>query len=272
VIAPAPRTDGPKLRLRGVERTFRTGRGATAALGPLDLDVREGEFVCCVGPSGCGKTTLLNLVAGLEAPDRGEVIFDGRPVTGPGPDRIVIFQELGLFPWMTVLGNVEFGLKLRGVAAAERRERALRQLRLVHLTGFEQARVHELSGGMKQRVALARALAMDPVMLLMDEPFAALDAQTRDLLHQELQELWARTGTTILFVTHNVREAACLADRVVTFTVRPGRIKREFAVDAPRPRHIEDPAVGRLAVELREDLREEIEAVLAEERSRVQGG
>ena len=270
--APAARPNGgPKLRLQRVQRTFRTGRGETAALGPLDLDVREGEFVCCVGPSGCGKTTLLSLVAGLEPPDRGEVIFDGRPVTGPGPDRIVIFQELGLFPWMTIVGNVEFGLKLRGLSRAERRERAMSQLRLVHLTGFEQARVHELSGGMKQRVALARALAMDPVMLLMDEPFGALDAQTRDMLHQELQELWTRTGKTILFVTHNVREAACLADRVITFTVRPGRIKHEFQVDAPRPRHIEDPAVGKLAAELREDLREEIEAALEEERSRVEG-
>lgn len=263
---PAPET---KLQLRGVTKTFVSRRGQVEALGPVDLEMRDGEFVCIVGPSGCGKTTLLNIVAGLDEPELGETLFDDRPINGPGPDRIVLFQDLGLFPWMTVRGNVEFGLLLRGSSRKERRVVALRYLRMVHLSGFQGAYVHELSGGMKQRVALARALAMDPAMLLMDEPFAALDAQTRDMLHDELQEIWARTRKTILFVTHNVREAACLADRVITMTRRPGRIKREFIVDLPRPRQIENPDVGALAGAIREDLREEIESVLEEERHRA---
>jgi len=265
----AAAAQGPKLTVRGVEKTFLSRLGSVSALGPIDVDIREGEFVCVVGPSGCGKTTLLNIVAGLEEPEVGEVCFDGKPIRGPGPDRIVLFQDLGLFPWMTVLGNVEFGLRLRGVRGKERRRSAIHYLRMVHLSGFQGSYVHELSGGMKQRVALARALAMDPVMLLMDEPFAALDAQTRDMLHQELQEIWSRTRKTILFVTHNVREAACLADRIITMTRRPGRIKREFHVDIPRPRQIEDPDVGCLAAQVREDLRDEIEAVLDEERRRA---
>ncbi len=259
----------PKLTIRGVEKTFISRLGSVSALGPIDTDIREGEFVCVVGPSGCGKTTLLNIVAGLEEPEAGEVVFEGKPIRGPGPDRIVLFQDLGLFPWMTVLGNVEFGLRLRGVRRKERRRTALHFLRMVHLSGFQASYVHEMSGGMKQRVALARALAMDPVMLLMDEPFAALDAQTRDMLHQELQEIWSRTRKTILFVTHNVREAACLADRIITLTRRPGKIKREIIVDIPRPRQIEDPDVGALAAEIREELRSEIEAVLEEERRRA---
>jgi NitT/TauT family transport system ATP-binding protein len=261
--------NGSKLSVRGVEKTFVNRQGAVSALGPLDLDIRDGEFLCVVGPSGCGKTTLLNIVAGLESPDAGDAIFDGKVIVGPGPDRIVLFQELGLFPWMTVHGNVEFGLRLAGKRRTERRKRAAHFLRMVHLSGFHSSYVHELSGGMKQRVALARALAMDPVMLLMDEPFAALDAQTRDMLHTELQEIWSSTKKTILFITHNVREAACLADRVITMTRRPGKIKREFIVDIPRPRQIEDPEVGALASRLRDDLREEIEAVLDEERRRA---
>jgi NitT/TauT family transport system ATP-binding protein len=209
--------------------------------------VREGEFVCCVGPSGCGKTTLLNLVAGLEPPDRGEVLFDGRPVAGPGADRIVIFQELGLFPWMTVAGNVEFGLKLRGLPRAERRERAMAQLRLVHLTGFEQARVHELSGGMKQRVALARSLAPDPRVLLMDEPLSALDAITREQLCYDIQDIWQKRRKTIVLVTHDVREAVCFADRVFLLSPSPGRIREEFRVPLPRPRDINSPELAHIA-------------------------
>jgi NitT/TauT family transport system ATP-binding protein len=264
-----PVRSAPKLTIRGVEKTFVNRQGSVSALGPIDVDVLDGEFVCFVGPSGCGKTTLLNIVAGLEEPEAGEVVFEGKPIRGPGPDRIVLFQELGLFPWMTVLGNVEFGLRLRGVGRRARRRTAIHYLQMVHLTGFQGSYVHELSGGMKQRVALARALAMDPIMLLMDEPFGALDAQTRDMLHQELQEICSRTRKTILFVTHNVREAACLADRIITLTRRPGRIKREFVVGIPRPRQIEDPDVGHLAAQVREELRDEIEAVLEEERRRA---
>ncbi len=260
----------PKLVLRGIRKSFVARRGTVDALGPLDLDVADGEFVCVVGPSGCGKTTFLNLVAGLENPEEGERRCGGKAIVAPGPDRILIFQDLGLFPWLTVSDNVEFGLKLRGLAAEERSRRVERQLSLVHLSEFRDHYIHELSGGMKQRVALARALAMEPEVLLMDEPFAALDAQTRDVLHLELQDLWVRTRKTIVFVTHNVREAACLADRVVIFSRRPARIKRELRVDLPRPREIEEADVAAVAAQIREEIRGEIEAVVEEERLRAQ--
>ena len=263
------KNEGAKLRLRGIEKSFATRQRTVAALGPLDLDVRDGEFVCLVGPSGCGKTTFLNIVAGLDDPDAGERTMDGKAITGPGPDRIVLFQELGLFPWLSVSGNVEFGLRLRKLPRAERRRKAAHYLEMVELAEFSDAYIHELSGGMKQRVALARALSMEPAMLLMDEPFAALDSQTRDMLEAELQAIWARTRKTILFVTHNVREAACLADRIVIFSRRPARIKGEFAVDLPRPRKIEDPDVSALAGRILAELRSEIEAVAEEERHRA---
>ena len=247
------------LKIAGVSKTFVSQNMTVPALGPIDLEVRDGEFVCIVGGSGSGKTTFLNVVAGLEKPDAGDVIFAGAPVRGPGPDRLVLFQELGLYPWLSVLENVEFGLRLKGLSRTERRRASIEHLEMVQLSEFRNARVHELSGGMKQRAALARALVMDPKMLLMDEPFGALDAQTRDMLHLEIQELWARTRKTIFFVTHNVNEAVCLGDRVVTFTRRPGRVKNEFPIDLPRPRVIEDPAVSALAAGVREDLREEMD-------------
>jgi NitT/TauT family transport system ATP-binding protein len=255
----------PKVQLQQVSKTFSTDNGPVEALREIDLEIREEEFLCIVGPSGCGKSTLLNLIAGLERPEKGEVWCSGTPVTGPGPDRVVIFQEPALFPWLTVLGNVEFGLRLRGETKATRRERAMDALRLVHLHRFKDAFTHQLSGGMKQRVALARALVMDPEILLMDEPFAALDAQTRDLLHGELQAIWAKTRKTIVFVTHNVREAACLGDRVVLLTARPGRIKKEFCVDQPRPRQIENPGTIDLARMILAELREEVRKVFREE-------
>jgi NitT/TauT family transport system ATP-binding protein len=254
-----------KVRLQRVSKTFAANHGPVEALREIDLDIREEEFLCIVGPSGGGKSTLLNLIAGLEQPDTGAVWCDGRPITGPGPDRVVIFQEPALFPWLTVLGNVEFGLRIRGEAAADRRERAVEALRLVHLHRFQDAFVHQLSGGMKQRVALARALVMDPAILLMDEPFGALDAQTRDLLHAELQAIWTKTKKTIVFVTHNVREAACLGDRVVLLTARPGRIKQEFDVDLPRPRQIEDPGTITLARRILAELKDEVRKVVREE-------
>ena len=259
------RTKPAKLRLQRVSKTFATDNGPVEALEGIDLEIREEEFLCIVGPSGGGKSTLLNLIAGLERPDAGEVWCEGSPITGPGPDRVVIFQEPALFPWLSVLGNVEFGLRVRGEAKASRRERSMDVLRLVHLHRFKDAFVHQLSGGMKQRVALARALVMDPAILLMDEPFAALDAQTRGLLHAELQAIWAKTRKTIVFVTHNVREAACLGDRVVLLTARPGRIKREFCVDQPRPRQIEDPGTINLARMILADLRDEVQKVFREE-------
>ena len=260
-VKPAP----AKVSLHGVSKTFSSGTGRVEALGMIDLEIREEEFLCIVGPSGCGKSTLLNLIAGIEPPGTGHVWCNGKPITGPGPDRVMIFQEPALFPWLTVLGNVEFGLRLRGEDKARRRERALDALRMVHLHRFSDAFVHQLSGGMKQRVALARALVMNPEILLMDEPFAALDAQTRDMLHGELQAIWSETKKTIVFVTHNVREASCLGDRVVLLTARPGCIKREFRVDQPRPRQIEDPGTISLARMILADLKDEVRKAFKEE-------
>ena len=255
-----PDADGtPKVWLRGISLSYKSNHGShLLALDDINLKVSPGEFVCVVGPSGCGKSTLLHLIAGLHSPTSGSVLVDDKQVDGPGTDRILIFQELGLFPWLTVGANVEFGMKMKGMSKAERREKIQYYLRLVHLSQFKDSNTHQLSGGMRQRVALARALATEPDVLLMDEPFAALDAQTRDLLHDELERIWAETGRTIIFVTHNVREAVRLGDRVVLFTFRPGRVKREIAIDLPRPRQLEDVTVAKAAREILDDLREEI--------------
>ncbi len=256
----------PKLWLRDLSLHYKTTNDeGLAALDRVELKVQPGEFLCMVGPSGCGKSTLLHLIAGLQSPTSGSVLVDDKPVNGPGTDRILIFQDLGLFPWLTVSANVEFGMKMKGLSRAERAERREHYLRLVHLAQFRDSYIHQLSGGMRQRVALARALASEPDVLLMDEPFAALDAQTRDLLHDELERIWAETGRTIIFVTHNVREAVRLGDRVVLLTFRPGRIKREFVVDFPRPRHIEDAAVAQTSGEILGELREEINKSLEQE-------
>ena len=249
----------PKVSLQEISLSYKTSSGQRLlALDHIDLKVNPGEFVCIVGPSGCGKSTLLHLIAGLQPPTSGCVLVDDNRVEGPGTDRILIFQDLGLFPWLKVGENVEFGMKMKGMSKAERREKTEYYLRLVHLSQFKDSYTHQLSGGMRQRVALARALATEPDVLLMDEPFAALDAQTRDLLHDELERIWAETGRTIIFVTHNVREAVRLGDRVVLFTFRPGRIKREFLIDLPRPRHLEDATVAQTAGEVLKELREEI--------------
>jgi NitT/TauT family transport system ATP-binding protein len=256
----------PKLRLNGLSLSYKTTGGTRLlALDNIDLKVRAGEFLCIVGPSGCGKSTLLHLIAGLNQPTSGEVWVDDHRVAATGTDRILIFQELGLFPWLTVRQNVEFGLKMKGIEKAERQERSREYLRLVHLAQFQDSYIHQLSGGMRQRVALARALATEPGVLLMDEPFAALDAQTRDLLHDELERIWAETGRTIIFVTHNVREAVRLGDRVVLLTFRPGRIKQEYPIVLPRPRQLEDADVAAMAREVLGDLREEINKSLEEE-------
>jgi NitT/TauT family transport system ATP-binding protein len=198
------------------------------------------------------------LIAGLHQASAGQVLVDEKPISGTGTDRILIFQELGLFPWLTVRQNVEFGMKMKGMAKSEREARTQHYLRMVHRTQFKDSYTHQLSGGMRQRVALARALATEPDVLLMDEPFAALDAQTRDLLHDELERIWAETGRTIIFVTHNVREAVRLGDRVAVLTFRPGRVKRDYAIDLPRPRQLEDVTVAKTAREILDDLREEI--------------
>ena len=256
---PQPVSDVPKVSLHGISLSYETTNGnRLLAIDNIDLKVRAGEFLCIVGPSGCGKSTLLHLIAGLDKPTSGHVLVDDKVVEGTGTDRILIFQELGLFPWLKVGENVEFGMKMKGLSKTEREEKIRYYLRLVHLSQFKDSYTHQLSGGMRQRVALARALATEPDVLLMDEPFAALDAQTRDLLHDELERIWAETGRTIVFVTHNVREAVRLGDRVVLFTFRPGRVKREFQVDLPRPRQLEEVDVARAAREILEHLREEI--------------
>ncbi len=237
--------------MRGVCRRFED----VVALQDVSLEVFPGETVMLAGPSGCGKSTLLNLVAGLDRPDAGEILIDGAPIQGPGPDRSLVFQDGALFPWLSVRGNVEFGLKQARVPRRERSERAARALERVGLGGFEGHAIHELSGGMRQRVAIARALVMEPRVILMDESFSALDALTREDLYGVLQTLQAETGATILFVTHNVRESIVLGDRVVLMAPRPGRVQRTFEVDLPRPRHIDDVTVARAAQRVSNEMR-----------------
>jgi NitT/TauT family transport system ATP-binding protein len=247
---PLPVLSTPALRVEGVSRVFGHGSTAVAALDRITLEVGKGEFVCVVGASGCGKSTLLHLVAGLDSPTGGTLAVAGRTA--------LMFQEGALFPWLTVAGNVALALRLRGVPRRERRTLTRSLLRLVHLEGFASSRPHQLSGGMRQRVALARALAQDADVLLMDEPFGSLDAMTRDLLHAELERLWAQRHLSVLFVTHNVREAVRLADRVVVLTPRPGRVAAWFDVEIPRPRRIETPAVAALAAEITQRLSHEV--------------
>lgn len=261
-----PNLENPKVALDQICLSYRTQGGERLlALDRINLEVQGGEFLCIVGPSGCGKSTLLHLIAGLQPPNAGQVLVDGKRVDGPGTDRILIFQDHGLFPWLTVGQNVEFGMKMKGVAKTERREKVQHYLHLVHLAKFENSYIHQLSGGMRQRVAIARALATEPDVLLMDEPFASLDAQTRDLLHDELEHIWSDTGRTIIFVTHNVREAVRLGDRVLLLTFRPGRVKSEFPITLPRPRSLEDPEVALAAREVLDELREEINRALEAE-------
>lgn len=226
----------PTIGFRGVTRDFATKNGRFLALGRVDLDIESGEFVTVVGPSGCGKSTLLNIAAGLLEPTAGHVAVDGRPVSGPGPERGVIFQQYALFPWMTVADNVEYGLKVAGVGKAERRRRARAVIDLVGLTDFADALPKTLSGGMKQRCAIARAYAVDPKILLMDEPFGALDSLTRVRMQDALLETWNRDRRTVMFITHDVDEAVYLASRVVVMAARPGRVHRVISVDLPYPR------------------------------------
>jgi NitT/TauT family transport system ATP-binding protein len=243
--------DLPAARIEHVSKSFAGPSGQQLVLDDITLDVAPGEFVTLLGASGCGKSTLLNLVAGLDRPTVGSIAT-------PGGRAALMFQEHALFPWLTAGKNIELALRLRGVPKSERRQEAERLLELVRLTGAYRKRVHELSGGMRQRVAMARALAQDSRLLLMDEPFAALDAITRDVLHNELTRIWRETNVSVLFVTHNVREAVRLAQRVVLLSSRPGRIAREWTVDIEHPRRIEDAAVAELSVEITEELRGEI--------------
>jgi NitT/TauT family transport system ATP-binding protein len=240
-----------KLIVEGVSKRFLSKRATVDALDNVSLAVAEGEFLCLIGPSGCGKSTLLDIMSGLTRPDSEQVAADGQRVEGPGRQRLVMFQESALFPWLDAFGNVMFGLKLKpDLTNAQRREIADHHLRLVGLEKFRHAHIHELSGGMKQRVALARSLAPDPQVLLMDEPFAALDALTRDQLYADIQRIWQESRKTIVFVTHNVREAVCLGDRVVLMAAGPGRIARIFDIPLSRPRDINSPELASYASEI----------------------
>ncbi len=233
------------------------------ALDDVSITAEPGEFLVLVGPSGCGKSTLLNVAAGMIRPDAGTATLDGVPVVGPGPDRAMVFQDHGLFPWLTARANVEFGLKMAGVSRADRADRADAALKMVHLSQSGGRLIHELSGGMRQRVAIARALVMDPAVLLMDEPFAALDAQTRTLLHEQVQDLWVRTRKTVLFVTHSVGEAVRLADRIVVLHAHPGRVRRVVRVPLPHPRDFDSRQITELVALVRTEIEEEVTRVNA---------
>ena len=250
-----------QLSIRGVSRTFISAKGqATQALLPVDFDVRENDFVTILGPSGCGKSTLLRIVAGLDFPSSGEVLLDGQPVDGPGADRGMVFQSYTLFPWLNIEQNIRFGLRERGLPEAQQKERADYFIAKVGLRGFEQHFPKQLSGGMQQRTAIARALANDPKMLLMDEPFGALDNQTRVLMQELLLGIWEAERKTVLFVTHDIDEAIFMANRVAVFSARPGRIKTELAVDLPHPRHYTiktSPEFMDLKARLTEEIRAE---------------
>jgi len=247
-----------KLETKGIVKYFKHESHQLMALAGVDLKVEDGDFVCLVGPSGCGKSTFLRIIAGLETPDEGEVRFDGKPVTTTGPERIMVFQEGALFPWLKVQDNVEFGLKMAGSPKEERAQISKRYLEMMQLTKFADSFTYQLSTGMKQRVAIARALVMDPDVLLMDEPFASLDAQTRDLLLIEMQLIWEKTKKTILFVTHNVAEAAVLGTKVAVFSNRPSKIKKLIPVDFKRPRLTEDENLLGLQQEILSELRPEV--------------
>ncbi len=247
-----------KLEAKNIVKYFSHDSHKLEALGGINLKVEAGDFVCLVGPSGCGKSTFLRIIAGLEKPDEGQIVFDGHPVTETSPERIMVFQEGALFPWLKVQDNVEFGLKMAGIPKEERAKISNRYLDMMQLTKFADSYTYQLSTGMKQRVAIARALVMDPDVLLMDEPFAALDAQTRDLLLVEMQLIWEKTKKTILFVTHNVAEATVLGNKIAVFSNRPSIIKKEFENNFPRPRVTEDESLLKLQQDVLAELRPEV--------------
>jgi NitT/TauT family transport system ATP-binding protein len=270
-LADARGRAGEKLAVRDLVKTRVSTAGHTVtAVDHVSFEVKAGEFVSLLGPSGCGKTTILNILAGLDAPTSGRALVDGRPIEGPGPDRAVLFQEPALFPWLSVVANVEFALRFVHVPQAERRGRAMEWLENVRLDHLAHAQPHELSAGQRQRAALARALACDPDVLLADEPFGALDAQARELLQNELQRVWVESnGTkTFVFVTHNVREAALLSDRVIVMTRAPGRLLEEQRIGAPRPRDLDDVLVQRVVSEIHTSLMKEVDEDVSREMGR----
>ncbi|PJI08272.1 MULTISPECIES: ABC transporter ATP-binding protein [Clostridium] len=253
------------IEIKGVSKDFISREKKTHTLEDINLSIKNGEFICLLGPSGCGKSTLLNILAGLEKPTKGKVYLNNVEIKKPGPDRAFMFQDSALFPWLKVIDNVEFGMKIKNVPQEERHEKALKYLKMVHLTKFQNSYIHELSGGMRQRVALARALTLDSEVLLMDEPFSALDSQTKSILQLELQNIWWETKKTIVFVTHNVEEAVLLADRVVVMSANPGKIKNIFEIKLGRPRKAENVDLAYVAAEVMKELKEEVEKVAKEE-------
>ena len=255
------------LKTAGLSKTFKNA--AEPALSDINLEIEDGEFICIVGPSGCGKSTLLNLIAGLETPTSGSIILDDKEVKGPGADRVVMFQEPALYPWLNVIDNVKFGMKLAGVPKGEQEKRAEKYLKMVHLWDFREYAVHELSGGMKQRTALARALTMDSRIMLMDEPFSALDKQTINKLRAELEAIWEETRRTIIYVTHSVEEALYFADIIIILEDRPGVVKSVVKIDLPRPRQLDSDDFVDIRKHLLDGLKVEVEKIEKEEYDRV---
>ncbi len=255
------------LKTEGLSKTFKNA--AEPALSDINMEISDGEFICIVGPSGCGKSTLLNLIAGLETPTSGKIILDDKEVRGPGADRVVMFQEPALYPWLNVMENVKFGMKLAGVPKNEQETRAEKYLKMVHLWDFREYAVHELSGGMKQRTALARALTMDSKIMLMDEPFSALDKQTINKLRAELEAIWEETGRTIIYVTHSVEEALYFADRIIILAERPGVVKSVVKIDLPRPRQLDSEEFVDIRKHLLDGLKVEVDKIEKEEYDRV---
>lgn len=249
------------LTIEGIGKKFVSRSKVTITLEDVNLSFEKGEFICLLGPSGCGKSTLLNIIAGLEKPTDGKIFLNNKEINDVGVDRAMMFQESALFPWLKVIDNVEFGMKMAGVSKTERREKAMKYLKMVHLTKFKDSYVHELSGGMRQRVALARALTLDSEVLLMDEPFSALDSQTKNILQIQLQKVWWETKKNIVFVTHNVEEAVLLADKVVLMSANPGKVKRVFDIKLGRPRTIENRDLTYVVAEVMKELKEEVEKV-----------
>ncbi len=254
------------LTIEGIEKSFsHQEKGQIKVLDNINLEVEKGQFVSIVGPSGCGKSTLLYLIAGLEHADKGEIHIEGKKVTSAGPDRVVVFQDDGLFPWLTVMDNVTYGLLLKKIPKKEAELKAREMLKMMHLGNYIDSYPHQLSGGMKQRVAIARALVMEPEILLMDEPFAALDEQTRMVLHKELIEIWKKTKVTIFFITHNIREAVLLSEKIIVFATRPGKIKATFTSTRMKDGFTPNDSTLFLEKQILEVLQEEIEKVLKEE-------
>lgn len=260
---------GARIELNDLRKVFRRNEREITAVEDLSFSIEPGQFVCMLGPSGCGKTTILRMIAGLESPTSGEIIQGGKRVTYPGPERGMVFQEFALFPWRTVRKNIEFGLEQKGLTHAQRREISNKYIDLVDLEGFEEAHPRELSGGMKQRVGIARALANDPDVLLMDEPFGSIDAQTRNLMQKELLRIWGSARKTVVFVTHSVDEAVFLADRIVVLTARPAKVREIIDVPLARPRDRTSPEFIDIRAKVLEELQEEFEKTGALERKAV---